>query len=231
MPAGWDRPQEDELALCLLGQPSPYRQIAFPNQPAEEAALDLQGLPRPIRDGWKAAFLRFIREVTLVNRGRRLILKSPPHTCRIPTLLELFPDARFVHIVRDPYVVFASTVNLWKSLYRKHGLQRPTFAGLSEMVLDRFVAMHERLDESKRLIPPGRFCDLRYEDLVRQPIPELQTIYRELDLGDFEPARKPVEDYLDVTSNYEKNRYDIAAGDHEAIKRRWGHIIRRYAYE
>ena len=62
---------------------------------------------------------------------------------------------------------------------------------------------------------------------MRQPIPELQTIYRDLQLGKFEPARKPVEDYLDVTSNYEKNRYDIDAGDRVAIERRWGPIIRR----
>ena len=33
MPAGWERPQEDEFALCMLGQPSPYLAIAFPNNP------------------------------------------------------------------------------------------------------------------------------------------------------------------------------------------------------
>ena len=33
MAAGWDRPQEDEFALCMLGQPSPYLTIAFPNRP------------------------------------------------------------------------------------------------------------------------------------------------------------------------------------------------------
>ena len=47
----------------------------------------------------------------------RLVLKSPPHSARIRILKELFPDALFVHIVRDPYVVFSSTVHLWKTLY------------------------------------------------------------------------------------------------------------------
>src|SRR5687768_18104609 len=46
----------------------------------------------------------------------RSILKSPPHTCRVPTLLRLFPDARFVHIVRDPYAVYPSTLHLWRIL-------------------------------------------------------------------------------------------------------------------
>src|SRR5205823_11835288 len=93
MPAGWDRPQEDEFALCMLGQPSPYLRIAFPNTvPADDGSLDLSGLSATARRRWKAMYLRFMREVTAVNGGRRLILKSPPHTCRIPDLLALFPD-------------------------------------------------------------------------------------------------------------------------------------------
>src|SRR5262249_10887562 len=35
MAAGWNRPQEDEFALCMLGQPSPYLTIAFPNRPPQ----------------------------------------------------------------------------------------------------------------------------------------------------------------------------------------------------
>ena len=34
--------------------------------------------------------------------NRSLLLKSPPHTARIRLLLEMFPNARFVHILRDP---------------------------------------------------------------------------------------------------------------------------------
>ncbi|HZU38120.1 MAG TPA: sulfotransferase, partial [Gemmataceae bacterium] len=46
MVAGFERPQEDEFALCMLGQPSPYLAIAFPNRPALcQEYLDLQGLP------------------------------------------------------------------------------------------------------------------------------------------------------------------------------------------
>src|SRR5438105_3822102 len=149
MAAGWDRPQEDEFALCMMGQPSPYLTIAFPNRPPQEQeALDLEGLSPARRAAWKRAFLLLLRRITFRN-PKRLVLKSPTHTCRIRTLLELFPDARFVHIVRDPYVVFPSTVNLWKSLYQTHGLQAPTFAGLEEQVFETFVHMYKRLEEGR----------------------------------------------------------------------------------
>jgi hypothetical protein len=226
MPAGWERPQEDEFALCLLGQPSPYEGIAFPNGPAASPCL-----PPRAEGRWRSAFLRFVREVTLLNHGRRLILKSPPHTWRIPTLLRLFPRARFLHIVRNPFVVFPSTLNLWNSLFLQHGLQVPPFAGLRERVLETFVDMHRRLDETRCLIPPGQFHELRYEDLLADPVGRLQAIYRDLDLGDFEPARKHAEAYVTGMRNYETNRYDLSPADREEVTRRWGAIIRRYGYE
>src|SRR5205823_2601797 len=84
MAAGWDRPQEDEFGLCLLGAPSPYAQIAFPNRPYEyERTLDVADLPRSDRRRWRTHFWRLIRQLNFKNPGKRLILKSPPHTCRI----------------------------------------------------------------------------------------------------------------------------------------------------
>src|SRR5690242_3679963 len=174
MQAGWERPQEDEFALCMMGQPSPYLTIAFPNHPPQDLeAFDLDGLPPLARRAWKQAFLRFLRHLTAKD-PRRLVLKSPTLTCRIPTLLELFPNARFIHIVRDPYVVFPSTINLWKSLYLAHGLQRPTYTGLEDYVFDTFTHLYARLEQSKHLLAPHRFHELRYEDLLADPLGQMR---------------------------------------------------------
>src|SRR5205823_9933437 len=147
--------------------------------------LDLRGLSAGALAGWKRDFLRFLQRLNYKD-PRRLILKSPPHTLRIPVLLELFPDARFVHIVRDPFVVFPSTVNLWKSLYRTHALQRPTFAGLEEYVFTTFNHLYESLERDRRLVRPSRFYELRYEDLVRDPLGQMRALYDQLELGGFD---------------------------------------------
>ncbi len=229
--AGWDRPQEDEFALCMMGQPSPYLTIAFPNRPPmDEAAYDLEGLPPRALAGWKRAFLRFLKQITFRN-PKRLILKSPPHSCRIKTLLELFPDARFVHIVRDPYVVFPSTVNLWKALYRDHGMQQPTFAGLDEYVLRTFTHFYKRIDAGRALVAPSRFYELHYEDLVRDPAGQMKALYRHLELGDFENVRPRLEAYLASLKGYETNRYQLSPERRAEITRRWGDVIRKYGYE
>jgi hypothetical protein len=232
MPAGLDRPQEDEFALALLGEPSPYERIAFPDRPTAGAgALDLRGLTPAARRRWGRVFVRLVRELTYAHGGRRLVLKSPPHTARIPVLLELFPDARFVHIVRDPYAVYPSTLHLWRVLSGVHGLRRSAWELLPDQVIETYLTLFERLEEGKRLVPPSRFHELRYEDLVRDPIGRLGAVYDELELGGFEPARPHVEAYLAGLGNYETNRYVLTPEERETVTRRWGPVFRRYGYE
>lgn len=227
---GWDRPQEDEFALCNLGVPSPYRTIAFPNHPPQDQEyLDLRQVSLTDREAWKRAFLKFIKQATL-REPKRIVLKSPTHTSRVRTLLELFPDARFVHIVRDPYAIFPSTVHLWKSLYLTQGLQRPNFAGLRDQVFDTFVAMHERLDEDRTLVPQHRFYELRYEDLVADPIGKMAELYDKLALGEFDRLRPRLEAHLAEIGDYQPNRFPPDPALRAEITRRWGRQIREQGY-
>src|SRR5207253_8457514 len=65
MKAGFDRPQEDEFALCMLGQPSPYLHIAFPNNPPRfQKYLDFDGASANALHGWKRSFKQFLKQVT-----------------------------------------------------------------------------------------------------------------------------------------------------------------------
>lgn len=234
MAAGWERPQEDEFALCMLGLPTTYTDFAFPNRPPIfPGSLDLGGLtPGQLRT-WTRVFRRYLQMLTYRD-PRRLVLKSPPHTARIRVLLELFPDARFVHIVRNPYVVFPSTVNLWKSLGKKHGLQTPTAAAgaaIREKVFTEFRTIYDRLEEAKPLIPAGRFHELRYEDLVKDPVGAMRAVYAGVGLTGFDAYRPKLEAYLARNKGYETNKYDLDDPDRAEITRRWGDVIRRYGYE
>jgi hypothetical protein len=231
MEAGWDKPQEDEFALCMLGLPSPYQHIAFPQNPPPPAEyLDLDGLPRRQRDRWKRAFYTYLQTLTYKD-PRRLVLKSPPHTARIPTLLELFPDAKFVHIVRNPYVVFPSTVNLWQTFHRKHGLQRPDCPWLEEYVYSTFLRMFDKFEAGSKLIAPGRFHELKYEDLTRDPIGQMRALYETLNLGGFDAVRPKMDEYMNRKRDYTTNKYQLPPEKKAEVTRRWGDWIRRWGYE
>jgi omega-hydroxy-beta-dihydromenaquinone-9 sulfotransferase len=232
MKIGFDRPQEDEFALALLtGDASPYCTIAFPNHaPQCQEYLDLAGLPESRRRRWQRTLMQFMKQVTY-KTGKRLVLKSPPHTARIAVLKEMFPDALFLHIVRDPYVVYPSTVNLWRTLYETHGFQKPTFVGLEEHVLETYVRMYERLEEGKKLLAPERFHELRYEDLVKDPATELRKVYDRFGLGGFDRFQPRLEAYLSTIKGYETNRYRLSDDERALIRRRWGDVIHRYGYD
>ena len=232
MAVGFDRPQEDEFALCMLGLPSTYTDFAFPNRPPlDPGSLDLRGLKPVQLSRWKREFRRFLQMLTFKD-PRRLVLKSPPHTARISVLLELFPQARFIHIVRDPYVVFHSTVNLWKTLARKHGLQTPRAddEAVREKVFREFRVLYERLEEAKPLIPAAQFHELKYESLVKDPVNEMRRAFDALGLDGFEAYLPKLNEYLARTADYETNRFQVSDVDRAEVAKRWGDVIARYGY-
>lgn len=233
MRAGWDRPQEDEFALANLGVPSPYLVWAFPNHgPVADEYLDLRSLPADEREGWKSSWQKFVQRIALVASGRRIVLKSPTHTARLRTILEVFPDAKFVHIVRDPLVLFPSTVRLWKSLSRVQGLQTPRedIGWIEGQVLDTFVRMYERFEQDRERVPSGNLIDVRYEELVANPVGQMRAIYERLNLGDFSDIEPAVARYALKNRNYHTNKYVLPQEVADRIRGRWAPYFQRYGY-
>jgi len=230
MIAGWDRPQEDEFALCNMGLPSPYLTMAFPNNPPQDQDyLTLDGLSPEEIDRWKSGLEWFLKRVTFRD-PKRIILKSPPHTGRIKTLLELFPDARFVHIVRDPYPLFGSTVKLWKTLYKFEALQEPRHRGLEEYVFSSFEKMYAAFERDRGLVDPARFFEVRFEDLVSNPVDKMQELYEHFELGEFETARPKLTEYFRDRQDYKIGSYQIPDELRAQIDQRWGPYMRRHGY-
>lgn len=230
MKLGFDHPQEDETALCALGAHSPFLTVAFPHRPPQDPGyVDMLTLSPAELDRWVLVAQRFYQSV-LYRRPGRLVLKSPQHTFRVQTLAELFPRARFVHIVRDPYVVFSSTVHFWNTTYDMYALQRPPYRNVEENVFSTFCRMEESLARALETLDPHRYQRVRYEDLVANPVEQVGRIYREADLGDFEPARGGIEQYARRTRNYQTNQYDLTAEQTAEITRRWRPYLEKYGY-
>ncbi len=82
---------EDEFALCSLTGYSPYMGWSFPQQwDHYYRYLTFRTVPASELHEWKESFLYFVKKIQY-HTGKRVVLKSPPHTCRIKLLLELFP--------------------------------------------------------------------------------------------------------------------------------------------
>jgi omega-hydroxy-beta-dihydromenaquinone-9 sulfotransferase len=243
---GWDQPQEDEFALLNLGLRSPYELILFPNhRPVGLEFLDMTDITPRQAEAWEAGLLRFLKQIQLrSNREkrdgaatRRLVLKSPPHTARLPILRKLFPEAQFIHLVRHPYEVFESTVRLWHALCDTQGCQRPRLdrlpngaLSIEQYVLQTMELLYRDFPAQTAGLPAAKLCEVRYEDLVRAPIAEIERIYRSFDLGAFEPIRPRLECHLLARRGPAQNPGRISQECEVEISRRWRWYMERYGY-
>src|SRR5262249_55445160 len=151
------------LSIASLKSPC-LGMFSFPRRADHyDRYLTFRGVPERELEEWKAAFLWFLRKLTLKHR-RPLLLKSPTHTARIRLLLDLFPGARFVHIHRDPYLVFQSTEHLHRRLLLIDALQQPS-ADVGEQILQRYTRMYDAFFEERDLIPEGQFHEIRFDAL------------------------------------------------------------------
>lgn len=230
MDSSLNHPQEDEFVWIMQGQPSPYLTLAFPNRPPEhERYLDLEELTPDELAAWQRPLLRFVQQLYYRHR-KTVVLKNPNHSFRIRVLLDVFPQAKFIHIVRDPYVVYPSSIHLLKSLSRVHSLQRPRFEGLDERVLATYVDLYRKVDEGRKLVDPSRFHELRYEDLIADPEEQLRRLYEHLGLGEFDRYLPRLRQYLAEHVNYRTNSYELTAEQRATVDENWGQLIDRYGY-
>ncbi len=233
MRMGYDRPQEDELALCNLGLPSPWWIVAFPNEPPPDSAYtDLEALSQLERQRWVRTWTNFLRHIQFEHRGR-LLLKNPLHTYRVPLIREVFPQADFIHIVRDPHDLVPSCLHFWRSMFDQYGLQRATGVHLEDQVFQSITAMDARLTTTWPTIPEPQRLRIRYEELVADPLGVLQMIYAHFGWPGVEEAETGWRSYLAAQRSYQPNRYAVdeplqkrITESLEAVRSRYGYLPR-----
>ena len=182
MPMGIEEPQEDELALCSLTGFSFLMSQAWPrNAGAYDRLLTLRSTTEEELEQWKAALMWFVRKLSF-KYGRPVVLKSPAHTGRIRLLLELFPNAKFVHIHRHPYAVLQSARHTVLKVTPWWTFQHPDFSGLDGAAIRSYQEICEAFFEERALIPAGHFHELSFEELEADPIGQLCSAYEALDL-------------------------------------------------
>ena len=230
MPAGFDRPQEDEFALISMGAPTPYMRMAFPNHPAPyHGTLDMHGLGEKELQAFKDAMTWFLKTLTF-KKQKQLILKSPPHTGRIELLAEMFPGAKFIHLVRDPIALYSSTKRLWRAMDETQGFQIPRFEDLDEYVFDTFSRMYDGFERGRQSIDPQNICDVRYEELAQNPMRVVESIYDKLQLGDFEVARPNIQAHVATLRDYKPNKHELDDDVTAKIRNRWSSYVEKYGY-
>lgn len=227
---GSDVPHEDEFALAAHCGVSPYMRLLFPvTQDKEFSALDPRRLPEEALEKWKKSLILFVKKVH-ISEGRRIVLKSPPHMGRIGAILELFPDAQFVHIVRNPYDVYVSCRKLWRDSFTNTYLQAPSEELVEETILSWYEELFRLFERDRHLIPEGRLHEMKFEVLETDPVGTLQTMYERLDLPGFRDFHARLIPYLESIRDYKKNAYILDSASRKKVAECWKGTFERYGY-
>jgi hypothetical protein len=228
-----DSPQEEEIAMMNSTLHSPLRFMDFPNELPElydRYVVDLGTDPRMLA-AWKRAYLEILRKATILSGGRRLVLKTPPSTARVPVLHDMFPKARFVHIMRNPYRVYQSMRNMYRKILPGQVLQELDWEAIDAWTVRAYVQCMKKYLVDRERLGPRQLYEARYEELDERPIEVLGALYERLEIDGFDDVRPTLEAYLSELGTFEKNRFAFPPDVINKVNEHWGFALDAFGYE
>jgi hypothetical protein len=227
-----DGPYEDEAALAVLYPWSFFHCLHFPRNAEEQylKSIHFYEMTSDEKNKWKTTYQQFIKTITLANHGKRLLSKNPPNTARITALLELFPEANFIHIYRNPYKVYLSTKKMRQNVLDKLALQKASQEDIEQQVINNYIRLMSSYFEQQKKIQKDKLVEIQYEDLVTNPIEQVKKIYSTFKLPNFEDALPKMKKYLEKQSDYKTNVYAIDDKIVQHVNKNWKFTIDRWKY-
>jgi hypothetical protein len=217
-----------------------FAQFGIPREEFEGLLGPGEAIPYPTFLGRLFGLYGRINDKPLVGN------KTPAYVRSIPTLHALWPEARFVHIIRDGRDVCLSVLN-WKKAERTAG----RYASWEEDPVSTTALWWERKVRKARedgaSLGPGLYHETLYEDLVDDPERECERLCGFLGVPyddamirfaegktrtDLPNARKtPKKAWLPITSGLRKWRTEMPAKDVERFEAAAGDLLEELGYE
>jgi len=148
-------------------------------------------------------------------------------------LRAIWPDAKFIHIYRNPYLVFPSTRHFFTRILPELALQ--SYDNLStdeieQVILKSYPPMINSLLRDSADLPADSFVEIRFEDLEKEPLAQIEKIYDQLQLPDLKISMPRFEKYIASLQGYKKNNYPPDPKAIELVESHWLPFIQRWNY-
>ena len=227
-----DLPQEEEFALSNMMPYSFYDFWFFPKRWQEycDRYLTFEKItPEELR-AFKDTFAKLVRISCANTGGRAYLSKNPPHTGRVRALVEMFPGAKFIYLMRNPYTVFESTRSFFANTIRPLELQHIGEEEMERNVLLTYAKLYRAYEEQKRCIPAGNLFEVKFEEFEADAFGTTERAYRQLGLPGFAEAGAAIRAYTDRKKGYRKNRYEYDPRTVRLVNDHWGFALRDWDY-
>lgn len=170
-------PEEDEALFYLTWHTlftCFFFPVVYPELPYHRFDT---ALPRALRRRLLAFYRGCVDRHLYAHRSTaHYLAKNPSATSRIASLLETYPEAKFVYLYREPLETVPSTMRWFSFAWHYFSSARERFP-LREHVLELAMEWYRYPLELTRTVAAGHLLFLSYEDLVTDPVGTVERIY------------------------------------------------------
>ncbi len=224
-------PKEEEFALSAISDASMINGFYFPKNAMQyfnDYVLFNGKTTHAVE--WKKKLLFFLQKVQYGQESKQLLIKSPFNTGRIKQILELFPDAKFIHIHRNPYEVYYSNEKLHEAIIPAFSFQKVSSEHMERFVFDSYRLIYNRYFEDSKLISEGNLVAISYDKLVENPIATLNSIYNALSIEGFDASEEKFNLEVANYKGYIKNSHNKNNAKDKQIYKEWSVVFEKLGY-
>lgn len=229
---GADEPTEEEYCIGTFSPYGYYTGFVFPrNFDLYSDFLTFDKKPKDHKK-WKKKYYYLVQMLTLGHGGKPLFLKNPTLSYRIRDILEMFPNAKFIHTYRNPYKVYSSTVKFFDEVFAIYTLQNWDKEKMKQDILRNFKLLYECHERDLDLIPKENIVHVKYEEFIEKPSETMEHIYKTLKLDGWDEYKDNIIAYA------ESQKRDYKPNDHvtdddviNRVNKHWDEYREKYGYE
>jgi len=232
-PMGFNQSEEDEglyifsflsVAVCLI---CPYM--------SELNYLTIiDELPERTRRNLRKYYYSSIQRFMYAEGcGRTLLNKNVITTGRLHTILDVFPDARIVYLIRDPESAVPSFISMfsasWKWLAPNLAENGAEYRALGQIAIDFYNYFHKNKDKFK----PENFYLIPYNDLTANPMQVVEDVYAHFGMDVSEVFRNCLKVHLNAKKKYKsKHTYSLEqyGFTKDEIEEQLGEVMKTYGF-
>lgn len=230
---GTGLPQEEEFAIGDKTSICFYYFWMFPRSLKKfyDQCIRFKGVDGAKVGAWKKDYELLINKALKNTKGDRFLSKNPPNTGRIEELLKMFPNAKFIHIHRNPVEVYLSTQNFFNKMLPHLQLQSIDPAKIEEDIFLLYQDIMQDYLKQREMIPKGQLVEISFKELERNPISCIENLYLSLGLSGYHKSEPLFRSYLNSKKSYKKNKHQITAELIKKIQSKWGFAMKEWSYD
>ena len=142
----------------------------------------------------------------------------------------MFPNAKFIYLMRNPYTVFESTRSFFTNTIQPLKLEDISNEEIEKNILSIYAKSYHKYEADKQYIPEGNLIEVKFEDFEADALAMTENIYQKLSIPGFEDAREAIEKYVGGKKGYKKNKYKYDDRTVQLVQDNWDFALKQWDY-